>query len=46
MPSFLSILEGVAKANKYFTMVNVAFDTSMTGVQIAQAVDPKSVCVA
>ncbi|MCC5619989.1 hypothetical protein [Nostoc sp. CHAB 5715] len=46
MPSFLSILEGLSKANKVFTIVNGAFDASMTGVQIAQAVDPNSVCVA
>ncbi|MEH2399933.1 hypothetical protein [Nostoc sp.] len=46
MPSFLSILEALSKANKVFTIVNVAFDASMTGVQIAQAVDPNSVCVA
>ena len=46
MPSFLSILEGLSKFNKTFKLVNVAFDVSMTGVQIAQAVDPNSVCVA
>ena len=46
MPSFLSILEGLSKFNKVFTIVNVAFDASMTGVTIAQAVDPNSVCVA
>ncbi len=46
MPSFVSILEALSKVNKVFTIVNVAFDASMTGVQIAQAVDPNSVCVA
>ena len=46
MPSFLSILETVSKANRVFTFANLAFDASMTGVQIAQAVDPNSVCVA
>ncbi len=46
MPSFLSVLQGVAKFNKVFTIANVAFDASITGVTIAQAVDPESVCVA
>lgn len=46
MASFLSVLSTVAKANKFFTIVNLGFDTAMMGVQIAEAVDPGSVCVA
>lgn len=44
--NFLSVISAVAKANKIFTIVNLGFDTAMMGVQIAEAVDPDSVCVA
>ncbi len=44
--SFLTVLSGVAKVNKFFTIVNLGLDTANMGVQIAEAVDPSSVCVA
>lgn len=36
----------MAKVNKFFTIVNLGLDTANMGVQIAEAVDPSSVCVA
>lgn len=43
--SFISALAKLAKLNKYFSFVELAFDAATLGIDIAGCIDPNSVCV-